>query len=183
MHKNGERVKSIRSNPALYQPFKPVLEAQTWLKLFLHDALRYPLLVAHAPSYCGKTEWAHSLFERPLELKVGTLQHFPEAMRRFDKDKFDGLILDDVRDVIFLSEHQEKLQGKYSGPVEFASTPGGQCAYWRDLFRVPVVVTVNDSTKNLDLLKPGAHDFLGKAENVYYLRFSGRPGEVPPSPV
>ena len=177
----AERVKRIRADPALYQPFKPVPEAQAWLRLFEKKALRYPLLVAHAPSYCGKTEWAISLFQRPLELKVGTLQHFPEAMRRFDKDKFDGLVLDDVRDLAFLSEHQEKLQGKYSCPIEFASTPGGQCAYWRDLFRVPVVVTVNDSTKNLALLKSGAHDFLGKTENVFYLRFGGRPGEVPPS--
>ena len=145
------------------------------------DALRYPLLVVHEPSYCGKTEWALSLFKRPLELKVGTLQHFPEAMRRFDREKFDGLVLDDVRDLTFLSEHQEKLQGKYSGAVEFASTPGGKCAYWRDLFKVPVVVTVNDSTKNLHFLRPGVHDFLGKTENIRYLGFSGRPGEVPPS--
>ena len=112
---------------------------------------------------------------------MGTLQHFPEAMRRFDKEKHDGLVLDDVRDLSFLNEHQEKLQGKYSGPVEFASTPGGQCAYWRDLFKVPVVVTVNNCTKNLHFLKSGAHDFLGKAENVHYLGFSGRPGEVPPT--
>lgn len=177
----AERVKRIRGNPSIYQPFKTVSEAQAWLQFFQKDALRYPLLLVHAPSYCGKTEWANSLFQRPLELKVGTLQHFPEAMRRFDRDKFDGLVLDDVRDLTFLSEHQEKLQGKYSGPVEFASTPGGQCAYWRDLFRVPVVVTVNNSTKNLHFLKPGAHDFLGKADNVQYLGFSGRPGEAPPT--
>ena len=74
--------------------------------------------MVHAPSYCGKTEWAHSLFKRPLELKVGTLQHFPEAMRRFDREKFDGLVLDDVRDLTFLGDHQEKLQGKYSGAVD-----------------------------------------------------------------
>ena len=177
----AERVKRIRGNPAIYQPFKAVSEAKAWLQLFQKDALRYPLLLVHAPSYCGKTEWANSLFQQPLELKVGTLQHFPEAMRRFDRDKFDGLVLDDVRDLTFLSEHQEKLQGKYSGSVEFASTPGGQCAYWRDLFRVPVVVTVNNSTKNLHFLKPGAHDFLGKADNVQYLAFSGRPGEAPPT--
>ena len=176
-----ERTKRIRANPAIYQPFKQVPEALIWLQFFLKDALRYPLLVVHAPSYCGKTEWANSLFKKPLELKVGALPHFPEAMRNFDKDKFDGLVLDDVRDLLFLNEHQEKLQGKYSGPVEFASTPGGKCAYWRDLFRVPVVVTVNNATRNLKLLQTGAHDFLGKHENVHYLGFSGRPGEAPPT--
>ena len=176
-----ERTKRIRGNPSIYQPFKEVPEAQTWLKNFLADALRYPLLVVHAPSYCGKTEWANSLFKNPLELRVGTLAYFPEAMRKFDKTKIDGIVLDDVRDLAFLSEHQEKLQGKYSGPVEFASTPGGMCAYWRDLFRVPVVVTVNNSTRNLGFLAPGTHDFLGKKENVHFLQFSGRPGEVPPT--
>ena len=102
-------------------------------------------------------------------------------MRRFSRDKFDGLVLDDVRDLAFLSEHQDKLQGKYTGPVEFASTAGGTCAYWRDLFKVPVVVTVNNDSKNLHFLAPGAHDFLGKRENVHYLHFAGRPGEVAPS--
>jgi curved DNA-binding protein CbpA len=105
------RTKRIRENPRIYQPFKTVPEAQRWLKLFQEDALRYPLLVVSAPSYCGKTEWGNSLFQRPLEVKVGVLGHFPEGMRRFDKEKFDGLVLDDVRDLTFLSDHQEKLQG------------------------------------------------------------------------
>ena len=176
-----ERIKRIRSNTSLYQAFKSVTEAASFLELFNHDAFRYPLLLVHAPSYTGKTEWANSLFSRPFELKVGSLAHFPEAMRRFSRDKFDGLVLDDVRDLAFLSEHQDKLQGKYTGPVEFASTAGGTCAYWRDLFKVPVVVTVNNDTKNLHFLAPGAHDFLGKRENVHYLHFAGRPGEVAPS--
>ena len=176
-----ERVARIQRNPDIYQRFQTVPEAVVWLKLFEVDALRYPMLVVHAPSFTGKTEWAKSLFSRPLELKIGTLPHFPETMRRFDRNRFDGLILDDVRDTLFLSQHQDKLQGKYSGAVEFASTAGGTCAYWRDLYRVPVVVTVNDSTENLELFKTGAHDFLGKRENVQYLRFTGRPGEAPPS--
>jgi hypothetical protein len=124
-----ERIKRIRSNPAVCQPFRPVPEATAWLKLFEEDRLRYPLLVVHAPSYAGKTEWANSLFKKPLELKVGSLEHFPEKMRSFDKEKHDGLVLDDVRDLEFLSEHQEKLQGKHSGAVEFGSTAGGTCAY------------------------------------------------------
>ena len=175
-----ERTKRLRNNPALYQPFSPVPEAEAWLQLFRQDALRYPILVVHAPSHAGKTEWANSLFKSPLELKVGSLQHFPETMRRFSRHKFDGLVLDDVRDVAFLSEHQDKLQGKYNSPVEFASTVGGTCAYWKDLYKVPVVATVNDSTRNLDYLTVGGHDFLGKKENVHFLSFTGRPGEAAP---
>ena len=176
-----ERIKRIRSNRSVYQPFKPVPEALDFLRLFEQDALRYPLLVVHAPSYTGKTEWANSLFTRPFELKVCSLTHFPAAMRRFDRQKFNGLVLDDVRDLAFLSEHQEKLQGKYAGAVEFASTAGGTCAFWRDLYGIPVVVTVNNATKNLHFLELGAHDFLGKRENVHYLHFASRPGEAPPT--
>ena len=47
--------------------------------------------------------------------------------------------------------------------VEFASTAGGTCAFFKDLFAVPFVVTVNDSTRNLDFLS--AHDWLGLEKN------------------
>ncbi|CAK0833347.1 unnamed protein product, partial [Prorocentrum cordatum] len=82
----------------------------------------------------GKTEWAQSLFQNPLVVKVGKLEHFPESMRAFDKEKHDGLVLDDLRDSQFLVDHQDKLQGKYNSLVEFASAPGGDLAYWTDLF-------------------------------------------------
>lgn len=94
------RVARIRSNPQLYRPFPPVPEAQAWLELFKEDSLRYPILVVLGPSRAGKTEWAKSLFSKPLELKIGTLQ-FPDAMRHFQRDVHDGL-LDDLRDFSFL---------------------------------------------------------------------------------
>ena len=80
-----ERTKRIRSNPALYQPFKPVPEVAPWLKAFESDALRYPFLLVHAPSFSGKTEWAESLFRCPLTLKVGTLTQFPDGLRTLDR--------------------------------------------------------------------------------------------------
>ena len=180
LHSDMEaRTKRIQSNPEIYQPFdKPVPEAVAWLDVFKKDALRYPMLVVHAPSFTGKTEWALSLFKRPLELKVGMLTTFPETMRSFNPKLHDGIVLDDVRDMNFLVEHQEKLQGKYNGVVEFGSTAGGTCAYWRNLYGVPVVVTVNNSTRNLDFL--ATDDFLSNPGNVHLVRFSGRPGEAPP---
>ena len=38
----------------------------------------------------------------------------------------DGIVLDDVRDLQFVVEHQEKLQGKYTGVVDvrFGKTSG-----------------------------------------------------------
>ena len=173
-----ERTKRIRNNPELYTPFRRVLEAERWLGLFKRDALRYPILMVHAPSYSGKTEWAESLFNNPLKLLIGTMTHFPERARELDRSRHDGLVLDDVRDLQFISDHQEKLQGKYSGLVSLADTPSGQYAFCKDMYKLPVVVTVNDSTKNLQFLRD--HDFLSSQDNVRVLSFRGRPGEAPP---
>jgi len=173
-----ERAKSLRSDPAVFQPFKPVAEARAWLEVFERKAMRYPLLVVFAPSHTGKTEFAKSLFERPFKVEIGDLPHFPDKMRQFDKKRFDGIVLDDVRDLSFVALHQEKLQGNYEAELEFGSTAGGTCVYYQDLWKVPVAVTVNFSTRNLDFL--ATHDYLSKKENVHFLAFSGRPGEAPP---
>ena len=175
----AERIQRIRNNPDIYQPFKPVPEALEWLQLFTKDALRYPLLAVFAPSFCGKTEWAESLFSNPLKLLVGELQHFPDGVRELDRKFHDGVVLDDVRDLEFVSRHQEKLQGKYSSVVTFAETPSGQYSFTKDMYRLPMVITINQSTRNLHYLE--THDFCSKKDNVRVLCFQGRPGEVPPT--
>ena len=134
-----------------------------WKEVFLKDELRYPFLLVKGPSHAGKTEWAKSLFQKPLVLRVGNLEHFPDRMREFDRKVHDGIILDDVRDLKFVQQHQEKVQGKYDARVEFASTPGGQRAYSRWLFKTPIVVTVNYSTTNLGMLE--TDDFLSCVRN------------------
>ena len=164
--------KRLRSNPKLFQAFAVFPEAALWLSLFREDRVRYPVLVVLGPSFSGKTEWAHSLFQNPLELKVGTLTVFPERMRLFDRQVHDGIILDDIRDMAFLTDNQEKLQGKYNAAISFAETAGGTCAYSRYLYRVPVVVTANYSTQNLDYLHK--HDWLGNASNRVVLEFPAR---------
>ena len=120
-------------------------------------------------SHTGKTEWAKSFFRNPLELNIGTLEYFPEKMRDFDRNIHDGLVLDDVRDLQFLSDHQDKLQGKYDSRVEFASTPGGTCAYTKYLYAVPIVVTFNNSTANLQFLR--VHDWLKHKKNRLLVEF------------
>ena len=159
----AENTKRIRSNVALYQPFPEVAKAVAWLKCFTTDMLRYPLLVVLGPSGSGKTEWAKSLFTHPLELKVGSLTTFPDGMRAFNRHLHDGIILDDVRDMAFICNNQDKLQGKYDAHVEFATTQGGTCAYKKYLFATPIVVTGNFSTANLSFLQN--HDWLGRDLN------------------
>ena len=91
------------------------------------------------------------------------LDYFPDAMRKFQRGRHDAIILDDVRDCMFFVNHQEKLQGNYDYMVEFASTPGGKCAYELDLFAVPLVATINKTTKNRDLLE--SDDWLSNPGN------------------
>ena len=166
-----ETVKRVRSNPSLYKTFPEVPEATAWLRVFAEDALRYPILVVLGASLKGKTEWAKSLFQCPLELKIGSLEHFPDTLRKFDRSKHDAIILDDVRDLAFVTNSQDKLQGKYDTLLEFASTPGGQCKFEKYLYKVPVVVTANYSTKNLSFLD--AHDWLGKPGNRTVVHYKG----------
>ena len=156
--------KRLRSNPGVYRPFPVVPEAVAWLALFKHDALRYPLLVVLGASFSGKTQWANSLFSNALEIQIGTLSHFPDSMRKFDREVHDGLVLDDVRDLEFVSSNQEKLQSSYHRAIEFASTPGGTCSYRKYLYRIPTVLTINYSTKNLRFLTD--HDWLGRDSDL-----------------
>ena len=104
---------------------------------------------------------------------------WPARMKKLDRSVHDGLVADDLRDLSFLENNQEKLQGKYNRPVELFTTPGGDLAVTLDLFRLPMVFTINNDTRNLGLLKTS--DFLKKRGNVRVLSFSGRPGEAPPA--
>ena len=126
-------------------------------------------------SLAGKSEWAVSLFKRPLYLEIGVLGLWPPGMKLLDRRIHDGLVLDDLRDLEFLHANQEKLQGKYNRPVTLFNTPGGELACTVDLYKLPIVFTINNSTKNLGFLT--THDFCKKRENVRVLSFRGRPGE------
>ena len=108
-----------------------------------------------------------------LELKIGPLLHFPDKLRSCDRKLHDGIVLDDVRDLQFLTNNQDKIQGKYNVELEFGITPGGQCKYEKYLFRTPIVATINESTLNLQFLQ--SHDWLGKAGNRVLLQFPGFP--------
>ena len=130
-----------------------------------------------ASSRAGKTEWAKSLFKRPLVLAVGDLEHFPDGMRRFRRKHHDGIVLDDLRDFYFCVRHQEKLQGKVDAVTEFAATPSGQYAFTKWLWRVPVVVTANYTTSNRDLLNN--NDFLANADNRVVVKLAAPRGQAP----
>ena len=170
-----QRTAKIRRDPSLYEPFGRVALAEDFLALFTQVAMRYPVLLVHAPSRAGKSEWAVSLFKNPLYLEIGVQGLWPARMKELDRGVHDGLVLDDLRDLNFLHENQEKLQGKYNRPITLFNTPGGELACTVDLYRLPIVFTINNSTRNLDYLE--AHDFCKRRENVRVLCFRGRPGQ------
>ena len=153
---------------AKFQKFPEVPAAERWKEIFNAERDRYPILVVYAKSFLGKTEWAKSLFPSYLEVTIGGNTMFPNRLREFDKDKHACLIFDDVRDCAFLVEHQEKLQGK-SRMIEFASTQAGQYAYELDLAGVPIIVTINDTTRNLQHLEKDG--WLGHPSNREIVRF------------
>ena len=109
-----------------------------------------------------------------LRVCLAILEHFPDGLRKFQRKVHDGIVLDDMRDFYFCELHQEKLQGKVDTEVEFATTPSGQYAFSKWLWRVPIVVTANYTTKNRDLLDTS--DFLANTDNrVLVERTAPRP--------
>lgn len=83
-------------------------------------------------------------------------------------------MLDDLRDFYFCVRHQEKLQGKVDAVTEFAATPSGQYAFEKWLWKVPIVVTANYTTKNRDLLD--SNDFLANPDNRVLVHRTSPPG-------
>ena len=65
---------------------------------------------------------------------------------------------------------------KYAARVEFATTTGGTCAYSRYLFAVPIAITANHSTRNLDFLH--THDWLKHTSNRVFVQFPDILGRV-----
>ena len=171
--------KRIRNDPNLYKPFKPFPIIETWLRNFQADALRYAMVIVSGPSRMGKTELAKSWFRNPLAMKVGELlSSFPAKMRGFDRRLHDGIVLDDVRDLLFIENFQHVFQGKSDEECWFAETTGGTCTYSKLVFRVPFVATINKSTRNLEFLE--SHDYIANPANCIVLDLKEAPyeGEV-----
>ena len=87
-----------------------------------------------------------------MQLDVGTLEHFADGIRKFDRESHDGIVLDDERDFNLLVYHQEKLQGEVERSATFVEPPSGGYAHRKWLWKIPIVVTAKFSTMNQQLL-------------------------------
>ena len=99
----AETIKRIRSNPVVFRLMKKSPKLEAWREPFRGpgDALRWPILIVSGKSHSGKTELVKSLSTSPVELKIGSLPHFPAKMRQFSRKLHDGLVVDDVRAVSY----------------------------------------------------------------------------------
>ena len=131
----------------LKAPFRTFPEVTAWEDSFLLLDFRWKLLALVADSASGKSSFAESLFAKPYVLTVEDAEHLD--LRDFDRDRHDGIVLDNVNSWQQLLSWRALLQARN------AKTRGGQSAtnvyaYTQYLFGVAIAVTV-------DLDAPDAH--------------------------
>ena len=137
----GEELEQIKA------PFLTFPAVQEWEDSFLHLDFRWKLLALVADSASGKSSFAESLFSMPFVITVEDAEHLD--LRSFDRNRHDGIVLDNVNSWGQLLSWRAMLQARN------AKTRGGQSAtnlyaYTQYLFGVAIVVTV-------DLDAPDAH--------------------------
>ena len=110
----GEDNGRIAKNPRLTKPYKTFEGPTRWLQMFASDARRYPIMIVLGESHIGKTDWLVSLFRNPLQLRIGILtsEVWPARLRDFVHGEHDGIVLDDIRDLQWVVDNQERLQGQ-----------------------------------------------------------------------
>ena len=140
-----------RSLSKLQAPFRSFSEVTDWEDTFLQVQFRWKILVLCADSAAGKSNYAESLFDRPLILTVEAAQHLD--LKDFDYQKHDGIILDNVNSWGQLLSWRAVLQARN------AKFKGGQSAtnvysYTQYIYGVPIVATIDLDTPDGQLVDP-----------------------------
>ena len=121
-------------------PFRTFPAVRLWEDSFLALDFRWKLLALVADSASGKSNYAESLFSKPLVLTVEEAEHLD--LRSFQCDEHDGLVLDNCNSWAQLLRWRAALQARNS------KSRGGQSAtnvhsYPQYLYGVAVVATVD----------------------------------------
>jgi len=135
----------------LSAPFRVFAAVTAWENSYLHLNFRWQLLVLVADSASGKSNFAEHLFENPCVLTVEDATFLD--LKNFDKDRHDGLVLDNVNTWGQLRKWRAVLQARN------AKSRGGQSAtnlysYVQYLYGVPVVATVDLDAPDSHLVDP-----------------------------
>ena len=121
-------------------PFLTFPAVRQWEDSFVTLDFRWKLLALVADSASGKSNYAESLFSKPLVLTVEEAEHLD--LRSFQCDEHDGLVLDNCNSWAQLLRWRAALQARNS------KSRGGQSAtnvysYPQYLYGVAVVATVD----------------------------------------
>ena len=139
----------------LKAPFLHFPEVAAWEDSFLVLGFRWKLLALVADSASGKSSFAESLFSNPFVLTVEDAENLD--LRSFDRDRHDGIVLDNVNSWAQLLSWRAVLQARN------AKTRGGQSAtnlyaYTQYLFGVAIAVTVDLDAPDAYLVDPTHRD-------------------------
>lgn len=122
-----------------------------WEGSFLHLRFRWKVLALVADSESGKSTFAEGRFDNPYVLTVEDAEDLD--LRGFDRDKHDGIVLDNVNSWGQLLRWRALLQARN------AKSRGGQSktnvySYVQYLFGVPFVATVDLDAPDAYLVDP-----------------------------
>lgn len=134
---------------ALKRPFRPeVLAAlQPWAAQYSTEQLRYKFLVLRGGSRTGKSTLAKSLgsvygWGNPF---IQTVQGASAPdLKEFEKGSHGYILFDNVNDMQFVLDHRALVQSNNSVHT-LGQSQTGMYAYRVWLFKVPIVMTVDDS--------------------------------------
>ena len=85
MRKEQADIEALLRSSGKLKPFRTYEPVQRWLAHFGDHRVRYPVLLLLGPSHRGKTEYAKSLFAKPLVLTVGSSNMIPNGLRNYER--------------------------------------------------------------------------------------------------
>ena len=102
-----------------------------------------------------------NLWPAPLVLRIGSSAHWPDTLRTFTRGHHTHIVLDDVRDLAWVGQRQDQVQGVWDEELEFGTTEGGTRAYKKYVYQAPIVVTRTTSSGALLPSAPRSQRALG----------------------
>ena len=165
-----------RSLSKLVAPYKTFPQVIAWEDSFLEVRFRWKVLALCADSAAGKSNFAESLFENPYCLTVEDSDHLD--LKNFDRDKHDGIVLDNVNSWGQLLSWRAVLQAR-NAKFKGGTSATNMYAWSKYLYGVPFVATVDfdapdayivDETSQWQstwLMKNTERVFLSQGETFY----------------
>ena len=124
----------------LMAPYKKFPQVTAWENSILEVCFRWKVLALCADSAAGKSNFAESLFENPYCLTVEDSDHLD--LKNFDRDKHDGIVLDNVNSWGQLLSWRAVLQAR-NAKFKGGTSATNMYAWSKYLYGVPFVATVD----------------------------------------